>query len=234
MSTTFLMTGTTPFVHISLSAVQPANYVQSMPGRTDINFNTAWKFHLGDVAGAEKLSFDDTGWTSLNLPYTWNNQDGENGGSYYRGIGWYRKHYTVSHAYSGRQFYLQFDGSNLVTDVYVNGSFLSKHQGGYSAFRMDATPYIKVGQDNIIAVKVNNAYDANVPPLGADFTFFGGIYRGVHLVVTDKLHMQMMDYGSSGLFIQQSNVSTASADLRIDSEIRNDDTTPQDVTLKLN
>src|SRR5436305_2458950 len=87
MSTTFLMTGTTPFVHISLSAVQPANYVQSMPGRTDINFNTAWKFHLGDVAGAEKPSFDDSGWTSLNLPYTWNNQDGENGGSYYRGIG---------------------------------------------------------------------------------------------------------------------------------------------------
>jgi beta-galactosidase len=212
---------------------QPMQSTQPTLGRIDIDFNVGWKFRLGDVSGAESPSFDAADWISLDLPHTWNNQDGEKGGSYHRGVGWYRKHYTVSPDYSGRQFYLQFNGSNLVTDVYINGTLLGEHQGGYSTFRMDATPYIKIGQDNVIAVKVNNVHNADVPPLDADYTFFGGIYRGVHLIVTDKVHMQMLDYGSSGLFIQQSNVSATSADLRISSEVRNDDTTPQEVTLKL-
>ena len=87
---------------------------------------------------------------------------------------------------AGRKFFLQFDGANTITDVWVNGTYLGQHRGGYARFRFDATAALKVGPDNVIAVKVNNARQPDIPPLAGDFTFFGGLYRGVHLLVTDR------------------------------------------------
>ncbi len=121
----------------------------------------------------------------MNLPHTWNNLDGQDGGNnYYRGIGWYRMHLPMDAGYTNRNFFLKFDGAFSVTDVYVNGNYLGQHQGGFAAFVFDATSYINVGGDNIIAVKINNAFNTSIPPLTADFTFFGGLYRDVHLLVT--------------------------------------------------
>ncbi len=199
--------------------------------RIDTLIDRNWKFYKGDVSGAQMPSFDDANWTKVTLPHTWNNIDGENGGNYYRGIGWYRLHYTIPAQHRGRQFYLQFDGASLVTDVYVNGTYLGQHQGGYSRFRFDATSSLKVGGNNVIAVKVNNAYETNIPPLNGDFTVFGGLYRDVHLVITDQIHMNMMDYGSSGLFLRQTNVSSASANLQVTAEAWNDSNSTQKVTL---
>src|SRR5262249_44607657 len=148
------------------------------------------KFHRGDAGGAHTLRFDDSQWSALDLPHTWNAQDGQDGAAdYYRGIGWYRKHYFVGGTYQNRKFFLQFDGANLVTRVWVNGIELGEHAGGYARFRFDATAAIRTGDDNVIAVKVDNAHHPDVPPLAGDFTFFGGLYRGVHLLVTDLLHV---------------------------------------------
>jgi beta-galactosidase len=192
----------------------------------------AWRFHQGDVTGAQNPTFDDSAWTAVTLPHTWNSRDGEDGGgNYYRGIGWYRSHYTVGAALAGHRLFLQFDGANLVTDVYVNGTLLGEHLGGYSTFRFDATAALVVGADNVIAVKVNNASNADVPPLSADYTFFGGIYRGVHLVATDPVHISMLDYGSSGVYLAQSRVNAASAGLQVTVKSWNDNGTAQTVTL---
>jgi beta-galactosidase len=234
--TTAAVVGGTVGEHTLLNAqkasAQEATYSPPASNRVDTLIDAGWKFNKGDVSGAQTSTFNDSGWSGVTLPHTWNNIDGENGGNYYRGISWYRLHYTVPAAYAGRRFYLQFDGASLVTDVYVNGTYLGEHQGGYATFRFDATAALKVGSDNVIAVKVNNAYSTDIAPLNGDFTVFGGLYRNVHLVVTDNVHMRMTDYGSSGLFVRQTNVSSASANLSATVEAWNDSGTSQAVTVR--
>lgn len=205
----------TPHLQVRAYSPPPSN-------RSDQLINAGWSFHLGDVTGAQAPAFDDSSWTALDLPHTWNNLDGQDGGNnYYRGSGWYRKHYLLPDTYSGRNIYLQFDGSNITTDLYVNGSYVGQHKGGYSTFRFDVTSFFIPGADSLIAVKVNNSYDPDVAPLTADYTFFGGIYRNVHLLITDKLQVTALDYGSSGVYLTPSNITPVSADVQITAKIQN-------------
>ncbi len=216
------------------SRVVDAQYVPPANNRTDIILNTnAWKFIQSDVEAATNVVFDDSSWTSLTLPHCWDIADGQSypPANFYRGIGWYRVHYTVDGSYTNREIFLKFDGANIVADVYVNGSFVGEHQGGFSAFVYDVTPYINVGTDNVIAVKMNNAFNADIPPLDADFTFWGGIYRTVHLLVLDKLHVTPLDYGSPGVYLQQTAVSSTSATLQVTAKLRNDTAGSSNITL---
>ena len=201
--------------------------------RVDLSLDPGWRFIRQDVPGAQNPGFDDSSWSVVNLPHTWNNLDGQDGGNnYYRGIGWYRLHYTVSNSYAGRRLFLKFEGAFLVTDVYVNGSLLGEHQGGFAAFAYDATPLLNVGADNVIAVKVNNASNTNIPPLSADFTFFGGLYRDVHLLVTDPVQVSPLDYASPGVYFKPANVSIASADLQVTTVLSNATAAANTVTVR--
>jgi beta-galactosidase len=205
----------------------PANH------RVDVILDNGWRFLRQDTPAAQTTNFDDSTWATVNLPHTWNNLDGQSGsGNYYRGIGWYRTHYTVDKAFAGRRLFLKFDGAFLVTDVYVNGNSLGEHQGGFAAFVFDATPYLKIGEDNIIAVKVNNAINTNIPPLSADFTFFGGLYRDVHLLVTDPVQISPLDYGSQGVYLKTTEVSADSANLQVTTVLSNSVQSEQAVTLR--
>ena len=209
-----------------------AQYVPPPSNRVELNLNDSWKFIRSDVPAATNVVFDDSSWTAISIPHTWNNLDGQNGGNdYYRGIGWYRRHYTVDGSYTNRQLFLKFDGANIVADVYMNGTFIGEHQGGFSAFVFDVTSNVTVGADNVIAVKVNNAFNADIPPLDADFTFFGGIYRDVHLLVLDKLHVTPLDYGSPGVYLQQTAVSSTSATLQVTAKLRNDTGGDSNITI---
>jgi len=214
--------------------VAPAQiYTPPVSHREDINLDAGWRFIRQDVTGAQTNGFDDSTWTNLNLPHTWNNLDGQDGGNnYYRGIGWYRTHYTVDAGETNREFFLKFDGANIVSDVYVNGNLVGEHQGGFAAFVFDVTPWLNVGADNVIAVKVNNASNASVPPLSADFTFFGGLYRDVHLLATDSLQISPLDYGSPGVYLKPTNVSSNSANLQVTTLISNATPTSANVTVR--
>src|SRR5258706_14579083 len=120
---------------LSTTAVFGQTYSPPANPREDINLDADWRFIRQDVAGAQTNGFNDSTWTLLNLPHTWKNLDGQDGGgNYYRGIGWYRVHYTVSTNEAGRRLFLKFDGANIVSDVYVNGNFVGEHQGGFAAF----------------------------------------------------------------------------------------------------
>jgi beta-galactosidase len=225
-----------PIALLLFSLVIPGfaqTYLPPANNRADILLDAGWRFIRQDVSGAQSVSFDDSAWSVLNLPHTWNNLDGQDGGNnYYRGIGWYRTHYTVDNSYAGRHFFLKFDGAFLVADVYVNGNLLGEHQGGFAAFVFDVTPYLNVGADNVIAVKVNNAFNANIPPLSADFTFFGGLYRDVHLLVTDPVQISPLDYGSPGVYLMPANVSAASAGLRVTTVLSNATAAAATVTVR--
>ncbi|HEY2903466.1 MAG TPA: glycoside hydrolase family 2 TIM barrel-domain containing protein [Polyangia bacterium] len=192
--------------------------------RRTIALTDGWKFIKMDVTGAQATAFDDGAWGGVSLPHTWNNMDGQDGGSnYYRGVGWYRTHVTVPAAEAGRRLYVEFDGANIQATVYVNGTMAGQHSGGFARFRFDVTGSIKTGADNVIAVQVSNAtaLSTNIPPVTADFTFFGGLYREARLVSVDPVHLDMDHFGSSGVLGTPSNVSKTSASLAVRASVTN-------------
>jgi beta-galactosidase len=192
----------------------------------------SWKFSRSDVTGASSTTFDDTNWSTVTVPHTWNATDGQDGGNdYYRGVGWYRRGVAVPAEAQGKDVFLQFDGSNIVTDVYVNGMLAGQHRGGFGRFRFDVTRLVTPGADAVVAVKVSNAAFTDVPPLSGDFTFFGGIYRDVSLFVTDKLHVDVEHSASSGVYLDTSAVTASSATLRSRVRVRNNRSAAETVTV---
>lgn len=191
-------------------------------GRSKVSFDSGWLFQKDSVGDAILPNADSFKWQSVQLPHTWNDKDvladGKRG--YYRGIAWYKKSFRLVPE-SERQYFLQFEGSNQVTEVFVNGKFAGKHIGGYSSFNVELTPFLNLSGEQYISVKVDNSFDKNIPPLSADFTFFGGIYRPVHLITTGNKHFSMSDYGGPGIYISTPKVSEKKAEVTIEYYLQN-------------
>ena len=138
-----------------------------------------------------------TDWEAKNLPYTWNEKDGQDGGNdYYRGTCYFAKTLAKSDFPEGEVFYLQFDGVNSSSEVFFNGKSLVKHDGGYSTFRAKVED---IKDENLLVVKVDNAYTDRVYPQMADFTFYGGIYRDVSIIAVGEKHFDLDYYGAPGM-----------------------------------
>jgi beta-galactosidase len=192
------------------------------------NFNQAWKFYLGDKTGAEASTYDDSSWSNVGLPHTfsmpyfmWKNV--------YYGYGWYRKHLNVPAEWSGKRVFIEFQASFQDTQVYVNGKQVGRHLGGYNGFSYDITSSLQSG-DNVIAVRINNNYNAQVAPRNGDHTFDGGIYRNLYIVVTDPLHVTWY-----GTFVTTPTLETnsgSSSTVNVTTEIRNDRSASVNCTLK--
>ena len=199
-------------------------YVAPADPRITMDLSPTWKFLRSDAAGAQNVSFDDSSWSTINLPHSWNTLDGQDGGSnYYRGIGWYRKTLSVPATFSGKSITLEFGGSSLVTDLYVDGTFVVEHRGAFGAWNVDVTNSLSPGLQHLIAVKVDNSasLSSTVPPQSGDFNVNGGIYRDVTLLGTDNEHVTTADYGSSGVYFSSSNVSSSSANIQVRSGLIN-------------
>ena len=184
--------------------------------------NDGWRFAPGEVDGASAPAFADAEWTAVTLPHTWNLEDAFTKQlGYRRGAGWYRKRLDLDPSLRGRRLFLHFEGANQVADVYVNGRAAGRHVGGYTAFAFDITDLVTFAEPNVLAVRVNNAHDADIPPLNADFTFYGGIYRDVWLIATAPVHVTLLDHASPGVFIDTPEVSTEAATVRIRGTVVN-------------
>ncbi|HUA38129.1 MAG TPA: glycoside hydrolase family 2 TIM barrel-domain containing protein [Candidatus Sulfopaludibacter sp.] len=227
-----LLSGWLGFGLLMTASAQPYNPPAN--NRVDVNLDPGWRFIEQNVAGAQATNFDDSSWTGVNLPHTWDIPDGQSypPANYYTGISWYRTHFTPDGSYTNRHFFLKFDGAFRVADVYLNGNYLGEHDGGFAAFVFDVTPYLNVGGDNVLAVEVNNAINTNIPPLAADFTFWGGIYRDVHLLVTDPVQISPLDYGSSGVYLTTTSVSSNSANLLVTTVVSNSTASAQTVMVR--
>src|ERR1043165_1324347 len=189
--------------------------------REEQSLDSAWKFHLGEMQDASAEAFDDRDWSAIDLPHTWNAVDGQDGGNnYFRGAGWYGRHLVAGAGWRERQVYLQFDGVNRRADVYLNGQLVGAHLGGFARFRFDVTPYLKLGADNVLAVRVSNEVKG-IAPTKADFTFFSGIYRGVSLLVTNRLQIETLDYASPGVYLKQVRVTPRRAELAVTIKLAN-------------
>lgn len=226
----FVMRLCVPVLAILLLACSDSSQVigvvdsQLSKGRAEVSLNEAWEFYKGSLSLAEvsHQAASDKQWQAISLPHTWNAEDGYDGGNnYFRGDGWYRKQIKVSDSLTGKRFYLHFDAANLITDVYVDGQHVGEHRGGYAAFRFDLTDYITPGAEHELAIKVNNERNNDIAPLSADYTFFGGIYRDLSLIVTDQDHIELMDYASAGVFLHQQSLSDKRAEVRADINLVN-------------
>lgn len=190
--------------------------------RKNININSQWKFLKENVKEAKESNYNDSDWEEVSLPHTWNAFDGQDGGlDYYRGKCWYRKKINKDENFEDKQIFLEFQGVNSIATVYINGTLLGTHRGGYSTFRYDITNLINHKKPSFIAVCVDNSHYKDVYPQRADFTFHGGVYRDVNLIITDKIHFKMLDHGSPGVFISQKDVRKDKAEILIDAKIAN-------------
>ena len=194
--------------------------------RKTINFNREWKFQLGDAPGADAASFDDTTWNDIGLPHSFSIPYFAANNKFYVGYGWYRKHFEVPAEWSGRRIHLEFDGVFQVAEVFVNGTRVGEHRGGYTGFTFDITEAVKPG-DNLVAVRVNNLWDARLAPRAGEHTFSGGIYRDVRLVVTAPLHVAWY-----GTWVTTPQVSKESGTVNVKTEVVNDSKAEKSVTLR--
>ncbi len=182
------------------------------------NFDAGWRFHLGDLPGAEKPGFQDQNWRKLDLPHDWSiegnfrpdNPASNSGASLPGGIGWYRKSLVITNPGMNHRF-IEFDGVYMNSTVWINGHLLGNRPYGYSSFEYDMTPYLAAGE-NIIAVKVDNSLQPN-----SRWYSGSGIYRHVYLTTSAPIHVSHW-----GTFVTTPTVSSKEAKVQVETSIANE------------
>ena len=200
-----------------------------------------WRFRQADgLSDVPSSAFDDSQWTMVDVPHTWNRigSDGTERSALtnaVQGVGWYRLRFKTPASSAMRRYFLQFDGVGAIADVWLNGHYLGKHAGAFSRFRFDASTVIKPSGENLLVVRADNSRPQpgssteNVIPLSGDFFVFGGIYRGVALIATDPVHVDMLDYGGPGLYARTETRDPSSAAVRVSAKLVNDGSKPRTV-----
>ncbi|NJX14553.1 glycoside hydrolase family 2 TIM barrel-domain containing protein [Tamlana crocina] len=193
------------------------NYAQQV--RHIETINEAWHFYKGSLE--QPFDTDETiVWENVTIPHSWNTEDildDEDG--YYRGEGWYKRTLNIPQVYENQQVFLLFEAANQVTSLYINGKAVGEnHIGGYTTFARDITASLKAGK-NEITVKVDNAHNDEIIPQSADFSFYGGIYRDVHLIITKPVHFEVANLGANAIFIRTPEVSETLAKVSVQSKL---------------
>ena len=179
--------------------------------------NDNWLFSKNAKSAPSNLPTD---WEALNLPFTWNGKDGQDGGNdYYRGTCYFAKEIKAQDLPDGAVKYLQFDGVNSSCVVFWNGKEITKHDGGYSTFRVEIKD---IADTNLLVVAVDNSANDRVYPQQADFTFYGGIYRDVSVIGVNENHFDLDYYGSPAIMVTP-EIKGADAEIEIKTFFKNDD-----------
>lgn len=195
--------------------------------RTITDFSQDWKFCLERDMTATPESGQvpavDEQWEDVTIPHCWNTDDGADGGNnYHKGIGWYVREISPEELTealgNGTQIYLEMGAACKVSEIYVNGTKLAHHEGGYSRIRVDLADALQMGQTNTIAISVDNRVNG-LTPMSGDFTVFGGLYRDISLVSVGDIHMdldQKTSYGGRGLYISQQGTEGVTKDTTVE------------------
>jgi beta-galactosidase len=201
------------FIAVLISQLQCLSQNTGSVPRQRIKFNSEWRFQLGDDPVFKETNFDDSKWRVLSLPHDWaiegnidrKNASGAAGAFLPGGIGWYRKQFKIPENPNSKHFFIQFDGIYMNAEVWVNNQFLGRHPYGYTGTCYDLTGLIKAGQNNTIAVRVDNSLEPS-----ARFYQGAGIYRNVWLIITNELHFD----NAGGVFVSYKSVSDAAATIQ--------------------
>jgi len=188
-------------------------------GRTVVSLDPDWRFHRGVGEGAENPAFDDSGWSTLDVPHDWsiagpfdrNAPTGGDGGWLPSGVAWYRKHLRVPADASGKRVWLEFDGVMANSAVWLNGKLLGERPNGYVSFRYDISDHIKPGEGNLLAVRC----DTTGQPASRWYTG-AGIYRHVRMVIAPPMHVAPW-----GMYVTTPQVTAAQATVRVATTVSN-------------
>jgi len=236
-----------PFLLAALTvrAAAAAAYQPPASQRATYNFNPGWKFMRQDVPGADAVNFDDSQWASVSLPHTWNDTDtfralishpAGDVGNPYRGIGWYRKHFKLPASADGQKIFLEFEGVKQAARFYLNGQPVGKYENGVTACGLDISALVKFGgQDNVLAVKVDNTIDYKEEATGTEYEWknsnsnpnFGGLVRDVWLHVMGPVYQTLPLYENlqtTGVYVygQNYDIKGKSVQVNIESQVRNE------------
>lgn len=220
--------------------ILPALIFSCLSGFSQISFgdsqkiNDNWKFELQDVPDAQNPSYNDAKWQSVNVPHDWSVQGrlsptlASCTGYLPGGIGWYRKELNIPQSKKGEKVYLYFEGVYNRSEVFINGHSLGKRPNGYISFAYDATPYVKYGENNTVAVKVDHSQSAD-----SRWYTGSGIYRNVWLVYSNPVHIEQWGVyayptikkgtGILNVEVALENGSATKANLTVVNELLNSD-----------
>lgn len=205
-----------PYLYLLMILLSFGSIATCFAQRQKIALNKDWSFHMGDDVKAANPSSV----AKVNIPHTWNAADVmDDTPGYYRGTAWYKKKLVLQQNWKNKQVFLYFEGVNQEATIYLNGKQVFAHAGGYTAFRVPLNGLKFNGSDEIW-VKVSNAYNEAIAPLTADFTFFGGIYRNVSLLILDQAHFEDQTYGSNGVYTHAEDVSPSGAVVIVDGKLK--------------
>ena len=220
-----------PLIALFLAASLSSPFALATPNaRQLINADSHWRFQVGDPAGAESPSFDDSHWRTVDLPHDWSiesapeekNPTGSSGGYFQSGIGWYRKSFTTLSTWKGKRVSIEFHGIASNATVYLNGKKLSFHPYAYTSFQFEVTSCLVSKGLNVLAVRVD---DSEQP--SSRWYSGAGIYRHVRIVVTDPVH-----FSPWGVFITTPNASHDAAAAVIRVQIQNETSAPFHGTIR--
>ena len=159
------------------------------------NFNTKWAFSKEALEAPTTMP---ERWNWVNIPHTWNDIDGQDGGNdLYRGTAFYAKELEKMDLPKADRYFLEIQGANSSAILYVNGKKLANHDGGYSTWRVDITDVLE--DKNLFVFEVDNSPNDRVYPQNADFTFYGGIYRDLNIIAVSESHFDLEYYGTPGI-----------------------------------
>lgn len=189
--------------------------------------NRDWRFRFGDEPAATAANFDDGTWSRINLPHSFSTPQFAATTAFPVGTGWYRKVLDLpAERIAGRRVSVEFEAAFQDAEVFVNGTSVGRHRGGYTGFSLDITAAVKPGP-NLLAVRLNNHWDPTLAPRAGEHVFSGGIYRDVHLTITDPLHVAW--YGTC---VTTPELSEASGRVQVATEITNDGSQPRQAVLR--
>ena len=201
--------------------------------RIQKSFNEGWKFYKAnnstfftDFENGQKY-FENQGqwtklevWEDIQLPHTYNKTDMQLDRNFFEGKAVYQKSYTASPEDKNRRTFLKFEGVGAVAQLFVNGNYIGEHKGGYSMFAFEITNSIDYEKENTITVVADNKSRKDIIPINHFlFPVYGGIYRPVHIITTNKTNFVVTDQAAPGIFIKQKNVSAKSAEIHVEAKI---------------
>ncbi len=235
----------TTYVAAAVIAVMAAP-AAAQSERSVVPLAQGWEFQRGGDVDPAQAAQAAGSWERVSVPHTWNrvgyympdpqtHLNNAESVDKYQGVGWYRMTFTPPAMDAGQRAWLQFDAASRTAEVWLNGQRIGGHKGGFSRFRLDATRALRTGQPNTLLVKVDNTQPAqgsstaDILPLAGDFFVHGGLYRPVSLIVTNAVHVDMLDAGGSGIFATTKSIDAAMAKVGVRVRIRNDGTKPQAV-----
>lgn len=195
---------------------------------TTVNFDSAWKFHLGDVTGGQATAFDDASWTALDVPHDWsisqpfeqNSPAGSGGGNLNGGIGWYRKAFSLPATAQGQRVFIQFDGAYMDSTVWMNGTQVCARPYGFVSYECDFSSAAVFGGTNVLAVRLNNQQPSSRWYSGS------GIYRHVWLKTVNPVRVAY-----TGTRVTTPTITSTSATVDVTVTVQNDATSAQSVTV---